>query len=416
MAKLQPVRGTRDIWGGNAKRFSEIVKWFSRFAIRYGFEEIQTPIFEYSEIFTKGLGETTDVVSKEMYDFQDKKGESLTLRPEATAGIARAYIFQGMQQKGVVKLFSHGPMFRYERPQKGRYRQFYQLDAEIIGPKEPHADVEIIAFAYQLLKKLKIEHKIILHLNSLGDTESRVKYRDALRDYLLDHSNKLSKYSEMRVHRNPLRILDSKDESDKALLTDAPKFSQYLNQYSQDFFAQVKEGLNNLGIHFHFDEHLVRGLDYYCHTAFEFKTRELGTQDAVLGGGRYDGLMQMMGGKPAPGTGWAAGIDRLAELINTPSYKPTRVEVIPVEEIYTNSAATVCYYLRERRQYITEMAYRGNERKRYEKANEKRANWVVLVDARFQQSKQVEIKNLRTGFQTSCNLNQIIDFISPKKD
>ncbi|GER01043.1 histidine--tRNA ligase [Iodidimonas gelatinilytica] len=312
MSKLQPVRGTRDIFGPDARRFSHVVKVYQKIALAYGFEEISTPIFEFTDVFKRTLGETSDVVTKEMYSFADRSGEMLTLRPEYTAGIARAWMSGGLAQHGVMKLFAHGPMFRYERPQKGRYRQFHQLDAEIIGAAEPAADIELLALAWQLLCDLGISDEITLHLNSLGDSESRAAYRTALVDYFSDHEAKLSDDSRTRLHKNPMRILDSKDPGDRALLGDAPRISDYLNDLSKDFFGAVCEGVAALDIPYTHDERLVRGLDYYSHTAFEFITQALGSQGTVLGGGRYDGLIELMGGPSTPGVGWAAGIERLA--------------------------------------------------------------------------------------------------------
>jgi histidyl-tRNA synthetase len=278
-------------------------------------------VFEKTEVFARSLGETTDVVSKEMYSFEDRGGDSLTLRPEFTAGIARAFLTNGWQQYAPLKVATHGPLFRYERPQKGRYRQFHQIDAEVIGAAEPQADVELLAMADQLLKELGI-NDVTLHLNTLGDAASREAWRAALVEYFRGVKGDLSEESQERLEKNPLRILDSKDPRDKPFLADAPKIDAFLSEEASAFFAAVTSGLNAAGVKWVRAESLVRGLDYYRHTAFEFIPDEgsasaaaLGSQSTVLGGGRYDGLMKSLGGAATPAVGWAAGIERLAMLV-----------------------------------------------------------------------------------------------------
>ncbi|MBT5186418.1 MAG: histidine--tRNA ligase, partial [Kordiimonadaceae bacterium] len=295
MARLQPVRGTHDILGDKSIRFRTIFEIFRSVATRYGHQEIDTPIFEFTETFKRTLGETSDVVNKEMYTFEDRGGEHVTLRPEYTAGIARAFMSNGLQQSTPCKFYSFGPIFRYERPQKGRMRQFHQMDVEIIGVPEAQADIEVLAIASDLLNELGIGQHITLELNSLGDPESRNDYRDALVKYFNGHKGALSEDSLVRLEKNPMRILDSKDEGDRLLIADAPRIGEYYNQETKDFFATVTDGLEGLGIDYQINDRLVRGLDYYCHTAFEFTTDQLGAQGTVLAGGRYDGLMEMMG-------------------------------------------------------------------------------------------------------------------------
>ena len=282
MAKLQPVRGTHDIMGDQARTFRFIQQTFQEIATRFGHREISTPIFEFTEVFKRTLGETSDVVSKEMYSFEDRGGESLTLRPEYTAGIARAFISNGLQQSLPCKFFGYGPMFRYERPQKGRMRQFHQIDVEILGVPEPQADIEVLSIAVTLLTELNLMDDITLELNSLGDRESRDAYRDALVTYFTAHKDKLSKDSLARLEKNPMRILDSKDEGDQVLVATAPRISDYYNDATKVFFDEVRAGLDALGIVYTINERLVRGLDYYSHTAFEFITKKLGAQGTVL--------------------------------------------------------------------------------------------------------------------------------------
>jgi histidyl-tRNA synthetase len=322
MSKTPPaIRGTQDIFGAEAEAFAFVVETFERVRKLYRFRRVEMPVFERTEVFSRAIGETTDVVSKEMYSLEDRGGESLTLRPEFTAGIARAYLTNGWQQHAPVKLATHGPLFRYERPQKGRYRQFHQLDAEIIGAAEPQADVELLAMADQLLRELGIEG-VTLQLNTLGDADSREAWRAALVEHFRQVRGELSEDSQERLEKNPLRILDSKDPRDRRFVADAPKIDQFLSDEALRFFEGVTTGLDAAGVKWTRAESLVRGLDYYRHTAFEFVPDEgsaaaaaLGSQSTVLGGGRYDGLMESLGGPPTPAVGWAAGIERLAMLV-----------------------------------------------------------------------------------------------------
>ncbi|MCE2841590.1 MAG: histidine--tRNA ligase [Novosphingobium sp.] len=315
MSTPQAIRGTQDIFGAEAEAFAHVVETFERIRKLYRFRRVEMPVFEKTEVFSRSIGETTDVVSKEMYSFEDRGGDSLTLRPEFTAGICRAYLTNGWQQYAPVKLATHGPLFRYERPQKGRYRQFHQLDAEIIGAGEPQADVELLVMADQLLKELGIADGVTLMLNTLGDGASREAWRAALVEYFRAVKGELSEDSQNRLERNPLRILDSKDPRDKAFTEAAPKIDDFLSAEAQDFFAKVTSGLDAAGVAWTRAPALVRGLDYYRHTAFEFVTDRLGAQGTVLGGGRYDGLMESLGGAHTPAVGWAAGVERLAMLV-----------------------------------------------------------------------------------------------------
>ncbi len=317
----QAIRGTQDIFGADAEAFAFVVETFERVRKLYRFRRAEMPVFEKTEVFARSIGETTDIVSKEMYSFEDRGGESLTLRPEFTAGIARAYLSNGWQQHAPVKLATHGPLFRYERPQKGRYRQFHQIDAEIIGAAEPQADVELLAMADQLLKELGIEG-VTLHLNTLGDGDSREAWRAALVEHFRAVKDELSEDSQERLEKNPLRILDSKDRRDQRFVADAPKIDEFLSDDARAFFDAVTSGLDAAGVKWQRAESLVRGLDYYRHTAFEFIPDEgseaaskLGSQSTILGGGRYDGLMESLGGAATPAVGWAAGIERLAMLV-----------------------------------------------------------------------------------------------------
>jgi len=410
--KLQPVRGTHDIMGDKARTFQYINKIFQDIAKRFGHEEISTPIFEFTEVFNRTLGETSDVVSKEMYSFEDRGGESLTLRPEYTAGIARAFISNGLQQSLPCKFFGSGPMFRYERPQKGRMRQFHQIDVEILGAAEPQADIEVLALAVTLLTELNLMANVRLEINSLGDQESRHAYRDALITYFSAHKDKLSKDSLLRLEKNPLRILDSKNDGDRALVEKAPRISDYYNDASKHFFEEVIAGLDALGIDYTLNERLVRGLDYYSHTAFEFITNDLGAQGTVLAGGRYDALIEMMGGPATAGIGWAAGMERLAELIS-PDLVPVEarpIAIVPVGVTCQAKAIEIAQQLRSAGHRV-EMSYRGNMAKRLKRANKAHANEAVIIGEDELARGMVMIKNLNDGKQQEVALDKILNHL-----
>ncbi|MBT6033289.1 MAG: histidine--tRNA ligase [Kordiimonadaceae bacterium] len=412
MARLQPVRGTHDILGDKSIRFRTIFEIFRSVATRYGHQEIDTPIFEFTETFKRTLGETSDVVNKEMYTFEDRGGEHVTLRPEYTAGIARAFMSNGLQQSTPCKFYSFGPIFRYERPQKGRMRQFHQMDVEIIGVPEAQADIEVLAIASDLLNELGIGQHITLELNSLGDPESRNDYRDALVKYFNGHKGALSEDSLVRLEKNPMRILDSKDEGDRLLIADAPRIGEYYNQETKDFFATVTDGLEGLGIDYQINDRLVRGLDYYCHTAFEFTTDQLGAQGTVLAGGRYDGLMEMMGGPKTAGVGWAAGMERLAELISEDIlHKPNRpVVVTPVGAISQTLCLKVAHDLRTSG-IVVDMGYKGNVGKRMKRANKQKAIFAILIGEDELLRGVAMVKNLDQGSQEEVSISNLANYI-----
>ncbi|MCX9145805.1 histidine--tRNA ligase [Erythrobacter sp. WG] len=386
----QAIRGTQDIFGADAEAFAFVVETFERVRRLYRFRRVEMPVFEKTEVFARSLGETTDVVSKEMYSFDDRGGESLTLRPEFTAGIARAFLTNGWQQYAPLKVATHGPLFRYERPQKGRYRQFHQIDAEVIGAGEPQADVELLAMADQLLRELGI-HDVTLHLNTLGDAESREAWRAALIDYFRAVKDQLSEESQERLEKNPLRILDSKDPRDKPFLADAPKIDAFLSEEASAFFAAVTSGLDAAGVKWVRAESLVRGLDYYRHTAFEFIPDEgsasaaaLGSQSTVLGGGRYDGLMESLGGAPTPAVGWAAGIERLAMLVGERAEPKADVAIVAEDD--ASMLVAIAAQMGLRAKGLTCDAFlSGSPRKRFDKAVKSGAKAILayqMVDGK----------------------------------
>ncbi|MEO9902276.1 histidine--tRNA ligase [Nisaea sp.] len=410
MAKLQPVRGTHDLLGEDARRHRHVVETALATAGRYGFSEIQTPVFEFTEVFARTLGETSDVVSKEMYSFTDRGNESITLRPEGTAGVARAFISGGLTQDLPLKLFYQGPMFRYERPQKGRQRQFHQIGVELIGVPTPQADIEVITVGADILDALGIFDGIVLELNTLGDTESRQAYRGALVEYLMGHKDGLSEDSLRRLEANPLRILDSKDEGDRKIVADAPSFGDYLNAASEDFYGSVKQGLDAVRIPYRQNDRLVRGLDYYCHTAYEFVTDRLGAQGTVMAGGRYDGLVEMMGGPTTPGVGWAAGIERIAMMIEAPAAPARPFSLIPVGEAATIAAIKLAHDLRKAGHSV-EMGYSGNLGKRMKRANKVSASHAVIIGETELEKGVATIRDLDSGTQIEVALDKIGDHL-----
>jgi histidyl-tRNA synthetase len=377
--KPRPVRGMQDLLGEEAARFDHVVDRFRDVARRFGFRPVHVPVVEHTSVFARSLGETTDVVAKEMYTFEDRSGESLSLRPEFTAGIARAFVSEGWQQHVPLKLATHGPLFRYERPQKGRYRQFHQVDAEIIGAAEPMADVELLAFSDLFLNELGLAGDVTLQLNTLGDAETRMAWREALVRHFSAHRDALSEDSRRRLSTNPLRILDSKDPADRALVADAPAIDAFLTQEAGSFFETVQQGLEASGVAFTRNPRLVRGFDYYRHTAFEFVTDRLGAQGAVIGGGRYDGLIEAMGGPPTPAVGWAGGIERLMALMAPPP-RLRLLAVIPETEAAEAEALRIARQLRCAGEAV-EIAFRGNQKRRRELAAKAGATELLFVRA-----------------------------------
>jgi histidyl-tRNA synthetase len=384
MAKIQtprPIRGTQDMLGDAADRFTHVVETFERVRKLYGFKRIEVPVFEQTSVFSRSLGETTDVVSKEMYTFEDRGGDSVTLRPEFTAGICRAYITEGWQQFAPLKVATHGPLFRYERPQKGRYRQFHQIDAEIIGAAEPLADAELLILADQLLKELGISDGVTLTLNTLGDSATRDAWREALVAHFEGHRGDLSEESQERLLKNPLRILDSKDPRDRPIADAAPEIDAYMSSEAGAFFEAVTRGLDAAGVAWTRNPHLVRGLDYYRHTAFEFVTDRLGAQGTVLGGGRYDGLIEALGGPPTPAVGWAAGIERLGMLLENVQSGTLDVVIAVEDDSLLDLAMRGLSDLR-RAGYSADIVASGSPRKRYDKAAKIPASALISLGMR----------------------------------
>jgi len=355
-------------------------------------------VFESTAVFARSLGETTDVVSKEMYSFEDRGGDSLTLRPEFTAGIARAYLTEGWQQFAPLKITTSGPVFRYERPQKGRFRQFHQIDAEVIGAAEPAADVELLVLADQLLRELGIAEGVTLQLNTLGDAATREAWRAALVAHFEAHRGDLSEDSLTRLEKNPMRILDSKDPKDRPIADSAPDIDAYLTPEARAFFDAVTAGLDAAGVAWERNARLVRGLDYYRHTAFEFVTDRLGSQGTVLAGGRYDGLIGSLGGPETAGVGWAAGVERLAMLLEEPAAAAIDAVVVPMGAAAEARATGIVADLR-RAGVAVEMAYKGKMKARMAKADALGARFAIILGDDELAKGVAAVKTLGAGTQ-----------------
>ena len=398
MTPLQPVRGMRDLIGEDARRHHHVIDTARRIALLWGFETWETPVLEDTRVFSRTLGDTSDVVTKEMYSFADRGGEHVTLRPENTAGVCRALVSNGLTQSLPQKVFYAGPMFRYERPQKGRYRQFHQIGIETLGAAEPLADAEAIACGWEILTALGIAEGTVLEVNTLGCGASRGAWRAALVSFLERHEGSLSEESRARLARNPLRVLDSKDERDRAIVAAAPDIFPHLTDAARAHWQGVLAALDAFGVPYRVNPRIVRGLDYYSHTAFEFVTDRLGAQGTVMAGGRYDGLVEEMGGPPTPSVGWAAGVERLAMLLAAAPSVPAPVAVIPLGAETEARALAVLTALR-RAGIRAEMAFRGTLKRRMERANRAGARAAVILGEAELAAGAAQVKDLATGAQ-----------------
>jgi histidyl-tRNA synthetase len=428
MQAMQPARGTQDLLPEGARRHRWVSETSRRVSELYGFAEIATPIFEFTEVFARPIGEATDIVSKEMYTFIDRGGEEVTLRPENTAGVVRAVLSNGLTQATPLKFSYSGPMFRYERPQRGRFRQFHQIGVELLGAPQPQADIEVIALGQRILNELGIGERVMhelnalgdpaeplirvavprvaLELNTLGDPASRAAYRDVIVRYFSARQSELSEDSRRRLGVNPLRVFDSKDPVDQRIVREAPNFADYLNEGSYTFFAQVRDGLDRLGIPYRLNPRLVRGLDYYTHTVFEFVTTDLGAQGTVMAGGRYDGLVELMGGPAMPGVGWAAGIERLAMLIKEPPAPPRPVALVPIGETAELRALMLAEHLRGAG-FVVDLGYSGNITRRLRRANRIGAFAAILLGDDELARGAATLRNLGNGSQSDIPLAEL---------
>lgn len=389
-------------------------------AKEYGFQEIRTPLFERTELFQRGVGETSDIVSKEMYTFLDKGERSMSLRPEGTAPVMRAFIEHQMHQIAPIhKLFYIGPMFRYERAQAGRYRQHHQFGAEVIGNSAPEQDVELIDMIYTLYSRLGLKN-LQVGINSIGDIECRINFKRALQDYLRGHFDNLSPDSKIRFETNPLRILDSKDPKDKEITANAPSILDFLNPECQNHFNIVKKLLDRLKIPFHVNHMLVRGLDYYNKTVFEITSGELGAQNSVAGGGRYDGLLKTLGGPDLPATGFGAGIERMIQTmikqeIPLPSpYAPT-LFLIPIGEEARDACFSLLHDLRQNG-ISAQMDYSGKKvNKLMQYADQMKASYVTVVGENELKSGTIELKDMGSGTSRKLPLEHAAQILCREK-
>src|SRR3989344_1600714 len=407
---MKAFRGTYDQLPSVRRQHASVESCARRVLSLYQFEEVSTPIFEYLDVFVRTLGETSDVVTKEMFTFRDRHEDLLALRPEGTAGVMRAVLTNQLVQSVPLKYFYTGPMFRYERPQKGRMRQFHQVGVEPIGEAHPLADAECIAMGAHFLRELNLSGTIELEVNTLGDEGSRQKYRHALVNYFSLYEQDLSPDSKERLQKNPLRILDSKDEMDQRIVQDAPKIQAFLTPEAEKFFESVLRGLEALKVPFQVNPRLVRGLDYYGHTAFEFRTSSLGAQNTVLAGGRYDGLSVQMGGPRLPSVGWSAGIERLVLLLSKELRALRPVALIPLGEAAENKVWTLAQKLRKEN-IPTQLAYDGSLKSRMKKANRAGASHALILGEEELQNDQATLKDLDLGTQKTIEMSQLLSYL-----
>lgn len=403
----RPPRGAADIYGEEERRFRAVEDAAKEIARLACFETLRTPIFEHAKVFAKTLGDDSDVVGKEMYLFEDRGGEQMTLRPEFTAGVTRAFLAAGLHQSLPVKFFSTGPLFRYERPQKGRRRQFHQVNFECFGPSAPESDADLIALAAGFLARLGITEAVTADINTLGDAESRARHRSALTGYLARYKDDLSEDSKIRLEKNPLRILDSKNPRDKEICADAPGLHDSLTPESADFFARLKNALDAAGVPYRVNPSLVRGLDYYNHTVFEFITDKLGAQGTVLAGGRYDGLTAMTGGPAVPAAGFAAGVERLAELIAAPEKEPGAVYAVTIGDAALPYVSALVRRLRDAG-VPADRAGEGAPKKQFKTADKRGAAYVVTAGGDEIANNTVKLKNMTSGEESTLKADEAI--------
>lgn len=405
-----PLRGMKDLLPEDFRVHKYIEETAEKISELYGYEGFATPLLENATIFDRTLGVTSDVVSKEMYSFADKKGRIIALRPEFTASIVRAFISNGLKQNLPLKLFSSGPLFRYDRPQEGRQRQFHQLNFEYIGAVGPYSDAETVSMASRLLSELGLTDDIVLELNSLGCAESRTKYQSALIEYFKKYESELSSDSKHRLKKNPLRILDSKDERDKKLAENAPLITSYYTKEAAKYFEDVKSYLEILNVKYNINPRLARGLDYYCHTAFEFITSKLGAQGTLLAGGRYDGLTKLMGEEEIPAIGFAAGIERIALIGNFKPKKARPTIIMPIGEGCFNYCINLARQLRSKN-IVTILSSGGKISKRMQNALNDNAKYVIFIGSTEQETEVCKLKDLDKNLEQEVSITQLADII-----
>tara|TARA_E500000331_G_scaffold225867_1_gene216232 strand:+ start:1344 stop:2579 length:1236 start_codon:yes stop_codon:yes gene_type:complete len=409
--KLRSVRGTHDIYGEDIEKYNIIENKVSKIAELNSFNKLETPIFEFTDLFAKPLGEQSDVVLKEMYSFKDRNEEMLTLRPEYTTPMIRAAITNNLLNELPLKIFGLGPMFRRERPQKGRYRQFNQINFEIFGTNDFMADLELIIIGNEILKSILPNSSFTLNLNTLGHKNNLNEYKIKLSNYFKDKKEKLSDESKEKIQTNPLRILDSKNENDILISNSAPTMQEFISLEEKNHFSEIKKGLDLLKIKYVENNKLVRGLDYYCSTVFEFKTSELGSQDTLLGGGRYDGLIGVLGGPDIPGIGWAAGIERISMLMKLNYNSLCKVHLAITDKKYNSHIQKIMNFLRKNNISFY-WNYKYNIKKSLSKANSKKIEYVILIGENEFNNNYYSVRNLNTGKQSQLKESEIIKYLN----
>lgn len=421
MAKsIQAIRGMNDLLPDQSPAWQQVESIIRRVAASYGYSEIRMPVLEQTALFKRSIGEVTDIVEKEMYTFDDRNGESLTLRPEGTASCVRAGNQHGLLYNQIQRLWYMGPMFRYERPQKGRYRQFHQFGIETFGLPSADADAEVILLSARLWKAFGIADQVELQLNSLGSNEARARYRDALREYLEQYKEQLDEDSQRRLDSNPLRILDSKDPNTQQLLEEAPRLSEYWDDESREHFEQLRALLDEAGIRYTLNERLVRGLDYYNRTVFEWVTTALGAQGTVCAGGRYDGLVEQLGGKPTPAVGFAMGMERLVLLLQEQNKLTPRRAVdaylMPLGDAAELKAAAIAEQLRDALPELRLVTHCGGGamKKQMKKADKSGAEVALIIGENELATQQVTVKPLRSDAeQVTLSHAELIEHLRP---
>jgi len=407
---IQNIRGTKDIFLSEIEKWHYLEEKVKKVSSLFGYSELRTPIFEKTEVFSRSIGENTDIVNKEMYTFTDKGGESVTLRPEMTAALVRSVIQNNLTNEfSTLRLFYFGPFFRYERPQKGRLRQFHQFGAECISSPNPESDVEVIQLAYQFIKELGID-QFSLEINSLGNEISRENYKKALIDFLSINKENLSNESQSRLITNPLRVLDSKDEKDKRVTADSPNILEYLDEVSKNHFDRVVELLDNAKIPYKFEPKLVRGLDYYSHTVFEFKSSALGSQDAFGGGGRYNTLFEQLGGKSTPAVGFAMGVERLILILEhldkfPKAIAPCDIYIVNSGESTLKYANNIAHKLRDLNIRVLMDMQRRSFKAQFREADKFQAKYCIIIGENELVANKLTIKNLRNGEQNEISVD-----------
>jgi len=409
--KITPIRGTHDFFGQQVLKYRAIQDLIGHYSEINNFEEIITPIFESTELFKKPLGENSDVVLKEMYTFKDKNEEFITLRPEYTTPMIRSAISNNLLEKLPKKLYGIGPMFRRERPQKGRYRQFNQINFEILGTHDISADIELIILANNFLKNLLPEKKINLFINSLGDKDTLSNFSSALSNYFKQHEKKLTEESQSKIISNPIRILDSKYPEDNEININAPKISDFYSDEAKEKFSNIQEILKDMSVNFSININLVRGLDYYCNTVFEFKTSDLGSQDTLIGGGRYDGLTKLLGGPDIPGVGWAGGVERLIMLMDEIKSAQKTIHLIIMNESFRAYGLKVANELRKKNINIY-FDYKYNVKKSLSYANQLGARYAIIIGEEEVKNNLYTLKDLNKNIQKKKNMENIIKDLS----